>query len=53
MEIDRFSLIGVLSPYVKHRFYVKYDSCDTPLPPESVCGIHVLYEGNRIEVLLA
>ncbi len=34
---------------VKQRFYVKYDSCNTPLQPELVCGIHVQNEGNRIE----
>jgi len=30
---------------------MKYDSCNIPLPPESVCGIQVLNEGNLIEFL--
>jgi len=38
---------------VKQHFYVNYPSCNTLLPPESVCGIHVLYEGNCIELVLA
>jgi len=29
---------------VKQRFYVKYDSCNNPLPPEPVYCIHVLNE---------
>ena len=38
---------------VKQRFYVSYDSCNILLPPESVYGIHVLNECNRIEFLRA
>ncbi len=38
---------------VNLRLNVKYDFCNTPLPPESVYGSHVLNEGNRIEFLLA
>jgi hypothetical protein len=38
---------------VNLRLNVKYDFCNTPLPPESVYGSHVLSEGNRIEFLLA
>jgi len=30
-----------------------YDSCNISLPTETVYGIHVLNEGNRIEFLLA
>jgi len=44
---------GVLPPSVKHRLNVSYDSCNISLPPNSVCGIHVLYEGNRIVFLLS
>ena len=42
------------SPIVKLRF-VKYFHfcCSNPPQPESVCGIHVQNEGNRIEFLLA
>jgi len=29
---------------------VKHDSYNNPLPPEYVFSIHVLYEGNRIEL---
>jgi len=45
--------MGVLPTIVKQRLNVKYESYNTPLQPESVCGIHVLNEGNRIEFLLA
>jgi len=31
---------------IKQRLNVEYDFCNNPLPPESVCGIHVLNEGN-------
>ena len=41
------------SSSVKQRFYVNYDSCNIPLPPEPVCGIHVLNEGNRIEFYIS
>jgi len=44
--------IGVL-PLFKQRFYASYDSCNTRLPPESVCCIRELNEGNRFEFLLA
>ncbi len=42
-----------LAKIVVQRLNVKYDSCNTLLPPESVYGTHVLNEGNRIEYLLA
>ena len=42
-----------LAKIVVQRLNVKYDSCNTPLQPELVCGIQVQYEGNRIEFLLA
>jgi len=49
------SQIGVLHypKIAKQRFYVKPDSCNIRLLPETVCGILVLNEGNRIVFLLA
>jgi len=41
------------SKIVKQRFYVTYDFCKNPCLPASVCGIHVLNEGKRIEFLRA
>ncbi len=41
------------SPIVKQRLSENYDSYNNLLLPESVCGIHVLNEGNRIAFLLA
>ena len=29
---------------VKQRLNVKYNSCNIPIPPEQVCGIHVQNE---------
>ncbi len=50
---DAQEVTSVSCPVFKQRFYVKYDSCNTRLLPESVCGIQVLNGGNRIEFLLA
>jgi hypothetical protein len=33
-------------PIVKLRLIVNHDYCNIPLPPEQVCGIHVLNEGS-------
>ncbi len=41
------------SPLFKQHFYVKHDSYNTLLLPESVYGSQVLNEGNRNEFLLA
>jgi len=34
----------IYSQIIKQHFYVKHDYCNTPLPPEPVCGIHVQSE---------
>jgi len=38
---------------VKQSLNARRDSYNTLLPPEQMCGIHVLNKDNRIEFLLA
>jgi len=40
-------------PLFKKCLNVKYHSCNKRLPPEKVCGLSVLNEGNCIELVLA
>jgi len=45
--------VGTTAPSVKQRLNVEYDSCNTLLPPEQVCGIHVLNEGSPFRLFQA
>lgn len=48
-----YKFIGFPLLLFKQHSYLNQYSCNIPLPPEPVYGIHVQYECNRIEFLLS